>query len=170
MSAILADLAPARVLSVACGHLREARPLPGVEFFALDQDSDSLDVVAREHPAVRTVCARVSELATGRLSFDHLDLVYSTGLYDYLFPRSAARLTQRLFSFLRSGGRLVVANFLPNLPDQPYMELFMDWWLVYRDNADLLGLADAVPAAELAGVRVFREPEQRIAFIELIRA
>jgi SAM-dependent methyltransferase len=169
MAAILDDMAPARVLSVACGHLREARPRPGAEFVALDQDAQSLALVAREQPTVRTVCARVSALVTGALAFDQLDLVYSTGLYDYLSPRAAGRLTQRLFSCLRPGGRLVVANFLPGLPETPYMELFMDWWLIYRDDVDLLQLADTVPARELARARVFHEPQGRIAFLELTR-
>ena len=46
----------ARVLSVACGHLREASESHAVregmlgEFIALDQDSDSLAVVAAEYP------------------------------------------------------------------------------------------------------------------------
>jgi SAM-dependent methyltransferase len=169
MAGILDDMAPARVLSVACGHLREARPRPGVEFVALDQDAQSLAVVAREQPTVRTVCARVSALVSGALAFDQLDLIYSTGLYDYLSARAAGRLTQRLFSCLRPGGRLVIANFLPGLPETPYMELFMDWWLIYRDDVDLLQLAGAVPAAELADARVFHEPHGRIAFLELTR-
>jgi hypothetical protein len=168
MAAILDDLAPARVLSVACGHLREARGA-GPEFVALDQDEQSLGVVARAHPGVRTVCARVSALVTGALSFTQLDLVYSTGLYDYLSARAAARLTARLFSFLRPGGRLVVANLRPGLPETPYMEMFMDWRLIYRDDADLLALADSVPAGELAGARVFDEPQGRVAFLELTR-
>jgi hypothetical protein len=168
MARILDDLAPGRVLSVACGHLREVR-CAGEEFVALDQDAQSLAVVARTHPAVRMVCARVSALVTGALSFNQLDLVYSTGLYDYLSARAAARLTGCLFSFLRPGGRLVVANLLPGLPETPYMELFMDWWLIYRDDSQLLDLAAAVPAAELAGARVFHEPQGRVAFLELTR-
>jgi hypothetical protein len=41
------------------------------------------------------------------------------------------------------------------------MQLLMDWWLIDTDDAGLLALADAVTAGQLAGARVFREPEQR---------
>ncbi|GAA3285413.1 class I SAM-dependent methyltransferase [Streptomyces lavendulae] len=165
------------VLAVACGHLRETRTLSEQartvfsEFVALDQDGESL-ARARSDCAVaglRTVHSRVRDLVTGDVTFSGLDFVYATGLYDYLPDQIASALTARLFSFLRPGGRLLVANFLPGLPDRLYMEAFMNWRLIYRPLPRLSRLADAVPETAIAERRLFCEETEMIGFLSLTR-
>jgi extracellular factor (EF) 3-hydroxypalmitic acid methyl ester biosynthesis protein len=147
-----------RVLSIACGHLREAQVSDAVqakaisEFVALDQDAESLAVVENEQREFN-VSAKRSSVGRFVKSGDELgtfDLVYSAGLYDYLNENVATTATEAMFRSLRPGGRLLVANFAPELRDIGYMEAIMDWHLIYRDEAALMRLADGIPNEEVA--------------------
>jgi len=51
-----------------------------------------------------------------------------------------------MFAALRPTGRLVVANFAPELRDIGYMEAVMDWRLIYRDERAVAGFCDDLPA------------------------
>ena len=104
------------------------------EFVALDQDADSLAHVNRAYAGtgVRTVQASVKSILSGKIAFEGFDFVYAAGLYDYLAERVATRFTRLMFDMLAPGGRLLVANFAPVLPEVGYMETFMDWKLIYR--------------------------------------
>lgn len=169
-----------RLLSVAAGHCRELQgslvEQPGFagEFVALDQDPLSCQEIARVHAAhpVRVVNQGVRELAgsaQGSVLADalgHFDLIYSAGLYDYLPDALARRLTSRLLAMLRPGGRLLVANFVPGGSGRGYMELFMDWTLVLRSEAQMRELAAACGAAHAS---TFADPQRNVVYAELWR-
>jgi hypothetical protein len=165
-----------RILSVACGHLREAELSHAAkehrigEFIAFDQDPMSLAEVARQHPdsPIRPVCGSVRSLLMGRTVFGHLDLAYSAGLYDYLSDNTARRLTQILFNMLNPGGRLLVANFA-TCPEAGYLEAFMDWWLIYRDEDQMQALTLDIDPLQLASTRLFRDSEKNVIYLELTR-
>src|SRR4051812_41046514 len=132
---------PADVLALAAGHLREADLSCAVRagrarITAIDQDEESLGVIRRDYGALQisTVNASVRRIIAGRVHLEPCDLAYSAGLYDYLPAAAATRLTALMFDALRPGGRLLVANFLPNIFDLGYMEGVMDWQLIYRDD------------------------------------
>jgi extracellular factor (EF) 3-hydroxypalmitic acid methyl ester biosynthesis protein len=166
-----------RILSVASGHCRE---LEGSlvssaffkgEFVALDQDPLSCAEVAAVHTglAVRVVNQGVRELMSGPLAatLGHFDLIYSAGLYDYLPDALARRLTTQLLKLLRPGGRLLIANFVPSGSGRGYMELFMDWELVLRNEAAMRELSRAAGAAS---VSTFHDPHRNVVYAELERA
>lgn len=169
-----------RVLSVAAGHCRELQgslvEAPGFagEFIALDQDPLSCQEIAREHAGrpVRVVNQGVRELAgssQGSVLADELgrfDLIYSAGLYDYLPDALARRLTRRLLAMLRPGGRVLIANFVPGGSGRGYMELFMDWTLVLRTEAQMRELAEAAGAAHAS---TFADPPRNVVYAELWR-
>ena len=165
------------ILSVACGHLREAGLCHGVRgglagrFVALDQDERSLDVVDHElgDHGVVTVGSSIKALFRGELAGERFDLIYSTGLYDYLDDRLAQRLTTRLFQMLNPGGRLVVANFLPDIYCAGFMETFMGWDLIYRSPAQVDALADGLPGDDLAHRRTYVERNANIVFLDVTR-
>ena len=167
----------ARVLSVACGHLREAQRSAAVRdgalgaFYALDQDPVSVALMQEEHAAlgVTPVLGSVRDVLTGRLRFEGLTLAYAAGLYDYLPTPVAARLTARMFDMLAPGGRVIVANFCPELRDVGFMESFMAWRLIYRDEAGMREIAAAVPGGEVARQRVFRDPGGDVVYLEIER-
>ena len=168
----------ARVLSVACGHLREAQRSAAVRdggvavFHALDQDAESVALLGREHVplGVTPVLGSVRDVLTRRVTFSGLTLAYAAGLYDYLPTPVAASLTARLFAMLAPGGRVLVANFCPNLVDIGVMESFMAWRLIYRDESEMAEIAAAVPGAEVARQRTFRDPGGNVVYLEIEKA
>ncbi len=166
------------VLAVASGHLREASMSSSVRrsrfesFVALDADHRSLQEVQHAYGrfGVTTHLADIRKMLTGRLDIGSFDLVYSTGLYDYLNEKTAQKLTYHLFSMLRPGGKLVIANFLPSIDDIGYMEACMDWFLIYRDRFDMMGLTSMIHQELMADMRVTTEENQNIIFLEVTRA
>jgi hypothetical protein len=167
----------ARILSVACGHLREAELSRAVaerrvgELIAFDQDALSLAEISHHNPhgVVKPLCGSVRALLSGKTKFQDMDFVYSAGLYDYLTDAVATRLTGLLFGMLRSGGRVLVANFARYPPETGYMEAFMDWWLIYREEDDMRALLGEVPMEELAWVRLYRDRQDNVIYLELTR-
>jgi hypothetical protein len=95
--------------------------------------------------------------------------VYSTGLFDYVPAPAAQRLTWALFQLLRPRGRLLLANFLPGIPDLGYMESYMDWKLLYRTRKEMLEMAQDIPQAALHDIRLFAEENQNIIFLQITR-
>lgn len=169
----------ASILSVACGHLREVELLAPAtigaigEFHALDQDAHSLEVVRRSYGSktpVRTVDGSVKSIIRGRTAFTNLDFVYSAGLFDYLAPPIAMRLIERLFGFLKPGGRLLVANFTPAVEDVGYMETFMDWRLIYRTPEELRALFADLPASDATGFSEFEDERGAVAYAVVEKA
>jgi extracellular factor (EF) 3-hydroxypalmitic acid methyl ester biosynthesis protein len=165
------------ILSVACGHLREAglsRSVPANEagrFVALDQDEQSIEVVRETSQAHRVVpiCASIKALFRGELADERFDLIYSTGLYDYLDERIATKLTSRLFQMLNPGGRLVIANFVPEIWCAGFMETFMGWSLLYRNADQMLGLTSSLPEEDVLSRRTFNEKNANIIMLDVKR-
>ncbi len=167
----------ANMLSIACGHLREADLSAAVRggsigrFVALDQDKDSLAEVERSYGPLGVVTQEgtVRSIIAGKSAFADMDFVYAAGLLDYLVEPVAMRLIERMFGFLRPGGRLLVANFTPAVPDLGYMETFMDWRLILR-NADELGaLFDRLPFEQVASLETFEDDPGAIAYATVFK-
>jgi len=164
----------AHVLSVACGHLREVKFCHSVQtrsfgrFVGLDQDPESLNVVTRTcgDLGVEAIRGSVKTLLSGSLVSDKFDFIYTAGLYDYLEERLGQRLTEKLFEMLRPHGRLLIANYLPDLEDMGYMETYADWRLIYRDAAAMRRLIETI-AAPIASVRIFPDTSQTVVYLEL---
>lgn len=174
--------APPSILSLACGHARELDLLGTAPDKALgrivmcDQDSDSL-------AAVRTRSARLGDqLQTRALTvrqflahapetraLGQFDFVYSAGLYDYLEQRTAARLSKVLFDHVAPGGQLLLANFHPANRGTGYMEAFMDWWLIYRDEDEMQDVAEEIDPAQIASRNVELDPFGNVVYLTLTR-
>jgi len=164
------------MLSVACGHLREAtmcRAIPADQvnrFVALDQDELSLAVVKDSAgPCVRPLCSSIKALFRGELAEERFDLIYSTGLYDYLDDRIAGKLTNRMFQMLNPGGRLVIANFMPDIWCAGFMETYMGWNLIYRNADQMLALTHSLPEDEMLSRRTFNEKNANIILLDVRR-
>jgi SAM-dependent methyltransferase len=140
-------------------------------FVALDSDAHSLQEVTRCYGrfGVETVHASVRRLLTNQLELGEFDLVYSTGLFDYLRQPLGQRLVGNLFRMLRPGGRLLVANFLPGIRDIGYMEVYMDWQLIYRTRQEMVDLTAEIAEADIHDIRLYTEENQNIIFLEITR-
>ena len=97
------------------------------------------------------------------------DLIYCTGLYDYLQMPSAQRLTASLFRSLRPRGKLLIANFLPGILDVGFMEAYMAWKLIFRKRQEMLEIAEEIPLAEIHDIRIFAEENQNIIFLKVTK-
>lgn len=165
------------ILSVAAGHLREVALCGAVKrrrlgrYVALDSDVESLREVERCYGSfgVQTVHASVRRLLTNHLELGEFDLVYSTGLFDYLRQPVGQRLVGNLFRMLRPGGRLLVANFMPGIRDVGYMEVYMDWQLIYRTRQEMVDLTAEIPQTDICDIRLFTEESRNIIFLEITR-
>jgi SAM-dependent methyltransferase len=166
-----------RILSIACGHLREAAGSAALmggrvgELVALDQDADSLAEVERAYAGkpVRTVNCSIRAVLAGKVNFEGFHFVYAAGLYDYLSERVAARLTSQMFDMVVPGGRVLVANFAPGLPEVGYMETFMGWKLTYRTPEEMARLSAEVPSGQWKSHRVFWDASENIVFLDLVK-
>jgi extracellular factor (EF) 3-hydroxypalmitic acid methyl ester biosynthesis protein len=173
---VVASTPQGRVLSVASGHCRELEgslvetPVFDGEFVALDQDPLSCEEVARVQAGrrVRVVTQGVRDLLArggpgeNDAELGRFDLIYSAGLYDYLPETLARRLTARLLQMLRPGGRLLIANFVPTGSGRGYMELFMEWPLIVRNEAAMLALCAAAGAQ--GEVASFHDPHRNVVY------
>jgi SAM-dependent methyltransferase len=164
------------ILAIASGHLREAMLCAAVRrrkvgrFLALDADALSAAEVERAYGpfGVETVTSSFRRLF-GHHGDGQFDLVYSTGLFDYLAQRMARRLVNSMFSMLRPGGKLFVANFLPGVRDVGYMETLMDWNLIYRSRRDMVDLTMDIPEEEIKEINLISEECKNIVFLQLTR-
>lgn len=149
---------PLRVLNVGCGPAAELQ-----RFFAGANDPGAMDVVlvdfseetlqyASQH--IREA-AQLAGRGQPRLELRHesvhqllkrsardeavppqeqFDYIYCAGLFDYLADKACARLISYFESRLRPGGTLLVTNVHSFNPERYWMEHFMEWYLIYRDE------------------------------------
>ena len=162
-----------RVLSIASGHLREAQLIKAngtrFEWLALDQDDESLLTVAADysHLGVRPIHQNIRNFIAGRTDLGKFDLIYAAGLFDYLANDIALRLLSAMVKATTPGGRVLIANFMPDIPDIGYMESFMAWRLIYRTPSDLSSLVNALNSSDIADLAVTTDPDENVAFAVL---
>jgi extracellular factor (EF) 3-hydroxypalmitic acid methyl ester biosynthesis protein len=142
---------PAQEVVIACSRLSPelSRRL---HVALLDMDGEALDGararLAGLLPAERVVAvqgnlfrlARRPDLAA---RLQNANLILCTGLFDYLDATAAAPLLAEFWRSLAPGGAACVFNFAPHNPTRAYMEWIGNWYLTYRDEADLASLAAA---------------------------
>lgn len=93
---------------------------------------------------------------------DQFDMIYCAGLFDYLADKACSRLIAYFERHLRPGGTLLVTNVHSNNPERHWMEHFMEWYLIYRDEAGIVELfPEGLPAVrtytDATGVNLFAE-------------
>lgn len=160
------------IMSLACGHFREAEISSAIirrqlgRIVAIDSDQDSLITVARDYGkyGVETVHTNARELLLGRIQTGSFDLIYSSGLCDYLSDSMCQNLARNLFDRLKPGGRLLLTNFVENVEAVGYMETFMDWNLIYRDRIDMMQMLNLIPNRDVKQVTVYSEENNNVLF------
>ena len=93
---------------------------------------------------------------------DQYDYIYCAGLFDYLADKACARLIAYFDRHLRPGGTVLVTNVHINNPERYWMEHFMEWYLIYRDEPGLTKLfPESLPQVttytDETGVNLFAE-------------
>ncbi|MDR3459191.1 MAG: methyltransferase domain-containing protein [Verrucomicrobiae bacterium] len=175
----------AKIFSVACGPAWEAvnflaeHPLADhadIEFMDFEAETlrnvaAQVDAVKRKNHCQATVKFTKNSVqnllrAGGRAAppEGQFDLVYCSGLYDYLNDQVCQTLNNCFYHFLKPGGLMVVGNFSPDTRHQNIMEHFAEWFLIYRNSQELAALSPAlapkdycVVRAESTGTNLFLE-------------
>lgn len=163
---------PVRILSIAAGPAQEVfellqeRPsIDGpVEIVLFEQDRRALTyayarlnrvVNQRWRGRVKIVLLHdsIKRLLLGTTVFTEsgeYDMVYASGLCDYLQRHTWIRLCRTLYETVAPHGTLYVGNMAPDNPTRWVMEMHLDWHLVHRERAELLELSHAAaPQAKL---------------------
>jgi len=76
--------------------------------------------------------------------FEKYDMIYSSGLFDYLSNRIARKLVAHLFDFLDNEATLFVTNAKNDMDYQAYYEMLGGWKLIHRKEEEVLAWADEI--------------------------
>ena len=166
-----------RILAISAGHLREVNLSGAVKqkkigkYVAIDSDTESLEEVDRSYSCygVEIIPATVQQLLSGSKDIGPFDLIYSTGLFDYLQHEAAQHFASVMFQMLSAGGRFLVASFLPEIRDIGYLESYMDWNLIYRTPQEMLGVAMVIPQSEIKDIRLLAAENQNMLFLQVTK-
>jgi extracellular factor (EF) 3-hydroxypalmitic acid methyl ester biosynthesis protein len=174
---------PLRVLNVGCGPAREVQdfvrddPLSEqCSFDLLDFNEETVEYAesrlretarrAGRKPRFNFVCQSIYQLLKEASKRAHAvepayDLVYCAGLFDYLEDRICGRLLRLFFQRAFPHGLVLATNVHPSDPMRYAAEHLLEWYLIRRDETDLLALAppDGVKRVvpDPTGVNIFLE-------------
>lgn len=162
----------AEVLAIACGHMREAELSAALaegklkRWVGLDQDPVSVGTVNRDlaGTAVEAVDGSVRGLLRRAYPLGAFDLVYASGLYDYLPSPVGVRLLQRAMEMVKPGGEFFFANFSDEITTDGYMETFMDWPLILRSANDMWDIIKAAVDMNRVEAQVFHGSNRNIVY------
>lgn len=147
-----------KILNVGCGPAHEVQEFfkkdPGrsrCEFWLLDFNQQTLEYAkSRLSPAagderVHFVHRSIHELLKkasqgGGAAEPKYDMVYCAGLFDYLSDRICGRLLKLFHEWTLPGGLVMATNVHVRNPIRGTMEHLAEWYLVHRDEKDMLGL------------------------------
>lgn len=177
---------PLRVLNVGCGPAGELQRLLAtdtelghVEVTLMDFSDETLLytsqrllevaqangreplAVALRHESVHQLLKRSSREQEVSPE-DQFDYIYCAGLFDYLADKACARLIAYFERHLRPGGTVLVTNVHTCNPERFWMEHFMEWYLIYRDEPGMVQLfpstlPDVTTYTDQTGVNLFAE-------------
>lgn len=173
------------IMNLACGPCRELFDLIGqggysekINALCIDIDAEALQFANQQvntfdhRAALRFMRENVIKWALGRIKqdFGPQDIIYSSGLCDYLDQRVISALIGRCYDHLKPGGVLIIGNFAPDNPDRLLMDQLMYWRLIYRDATQLAALFEDSPfggqveiVAEEEGVNLFAVARKPVA-------
>jgi extracellular factor (EF) 3-hydroxypalmitic acid methyl ester biosynthesis protein len=148
------------ILSMGCGpameiqHLLRRRELGGSILHLVDFNEQTIEYLGSRmngslagpsnRPILKFFCQSLEEIATNDASDPRrktYDVVYCTGLFDYFADDMCRELVRRYLTWLRPGGVLITSNVHPSNPHRQCMEHLVEWFLVYRDEAQMRALA-----------------------------
>jgi extracellular factor (EF) 3-hydroxypalmitic acid methyl ester biosynthesis protein len=172
-----------RVLNIGCGPAVELQQFvrshperDRLEFVLVDFSQETLDYtraqleaasagkplkVELRHESVNQLLKRAAR-GQAEGATELFDYVYCAGLFDYLTDKVCTRLIGHFISRCRPGARLLVSNVHSSNPERNWMEHFLEWYLIYRDEAGMErllppGLEQVRTYTEATGINVFLE-------------
>jgi extracellular factor (EF) 3-hydroxypalmitic acid methyl ester biosynthesis protein len=163
-----------RVYNLGCGPAGEVQEFLArhqlsqkAEFTLVDSNEETLQFAARTLRSVasrngRTTAIKLIKKSAIQLlkqsgkpigTNDLFDFVYCAGLFDYLGDRVCKSLLTVLYQSLAPGGLLLVTNVEPGNPIRNIMEHIYEWYLIYRNQEQLMALTSDLPPEASASVQ-----------------
>jgi extracellular factor (EF) 3-hydroxypalmitic acid methyl ester biosynthesis protein len=142
---------PANLLSVGCGPALDIREAASnnsnlVRVDLLDNDEKAILRAKTNNAWASDATRRAGFIVKNALRFKPMepyDLVWCSGLFDYLNDKTFIFLLRRLKDMVATKGKLAIGNFSHDNPSRSYMESISSWLLIHRGPADLIRLAIA---------------------------
>ncbi len=172
-----------RVANIGCGPAEEVRRFvsdpstPGAsEFRLIDFNEETLSYIMAQintsvlketqntrvefvHQSIHDLLKKASQRQT--CVEPSYDIVYCAGLFDYLSDRICRRLIDLFFDWVLPGGLVVTTNVHTRNPNRRSLEHVAEWYLVHRDESDMLALASRYSqrrvVTEETGTNIFLE-------------
>ncbi|MEM6343152.1 MAG: class I SAM-dependent methyltransferase [Bacteroidota bacterium] len=135
------------ILNLACGPAREIfelyQSLPQHRFSTtcIDGDPKALAYAKNLLHAYSAQTEFIKGNAFRHRAEEQYDLIWSAGMFDYLNDKLFVYMLKRMKNWLKVGGKVIVGNFSTFQPSRYYMEVFGEWYLYHRNEADLIRLA-----------------------------
>ena len=149
-------------LSIGCGPALEVKKFlesnsPSIKcnFGLLDFNKETLNYAVEQANSVKgekheiigevnSVHELLKRSVSGKSEKNKYDLVYCSGLFDYLSDKVCSKLIKLFYSMVKPGGKVFVTNMHSNNYDNRLMELLLEWYLVYRDEKNMANLAPSL--------------------------
>jgi 2-polyprenyl-3-methyl-5-hydroxy-6-metoxy-1,4-benzoquinol methylase len=148
----------ARIMDLASGPCRDIRELlsepdalfSNLSIDCIDHDPHAIDYGKKMvEPFITTSNINFLQKNAARLALTKniegmipwkYDLIFSTGLFDYVDERVAAPLVSNLRKLLKKSGLMIISNYRDKWsnPSRHYMEWGGDWELLYRTEEEFL--------------------------------
>ncbi len=141
------------IMNLACGPNRELFDFLAecdysekISAICVDIDSEALQFTNQQvntfphRASIRLMSENLVKWALGRVqqNFRMQNIIYSSGLIDYLNDKLVLKFANRCFDHLKPGGKLMLGNFSPVNPSRTVMDNILQWKLIHRTSDDLI--------------------------------
>lgn len=155
-----------KILSVACGPARELTEIieeglleKNLFYDCFDMEEKALEHVFRTiseieeekrgNLTIRYVKGNVIDIARRKIPKEfeerNYNLIYCSGVFDYLRWKIAGRLIAELFEMLSAQGKLIICNAsLDNQSHRAYYEMLGEWEFYHRKKSDIMEWTKAI--------------------------
>lgn len=145
---------PIKIMNLACGSAREVKEVlsvnnirsgKNISFDCYDNEDKAIDyarLLLSDFSGIRFYKKNALRMAAAKniesRSREKYDIIYSTGLFDYLSHKVSAHLIRNLRKLLKNNGILAVSNMYDKYsnPSVHFMEWVGDWNLNYRTDRE----------------------------------
>ncbi|HTG02182.1 MAG TPA: SDR family NAD(P)-dependent oxidoreductase [Nitrospirota bacterium] len=170
------------ILDLGCGPmcieksiLEQATPDVKLAVQGLDFDERALRFATQklDDPRVHLDTRQVNlvspeGLGAIRSSAERADICICMGLIEYLEADAATAIYAALHAGSRPGTRIFTSNYRPGHAAVPLMEWLLDWWLVYRNEDDMMAIAKNAGFTE-HNISMTRDETDSIVLVEMER-
>jgi ubiquinone/menaquinone biosynthesis C-methylase UbiE len=143
-----------KILNLGCGPCKDLldysiQNTKKLSFVNVDIDQKAIDyskIILKDAESINYEFIKVNILKY--IPDQKFDLIWSSGLFDYVNDNTFVHLIKRFVSFLKPEGKLVIGNFNKMNNSLEYME-YGDWFLNYRDENKLFDLTKNITSSRI---------------------